>query len=412
MKDRRGGSSTPGDRRRCRLWVRPSREDRRPHVPVRSDRTTRPRSARYRADDIEVDGDGLWKLGSIDHGACLVIGVGAIGVEVEYRTARNAARVRWPNEPARPPNAPPAPRRRPSERLDRHGPDPVAPRRRRCARRRRRPADDPRRDRAPRLRGDAARRRPPGGRGAAGDARGTGPPARRGLRGTARQPDGLGADALAIGRERLRLLVEGDGDVLCVALDGSPDRDAAAGRADSDGTPRLTDAAWQELAEVLHTLADETIAAGRRLAFHPHAGTYVETPAEVDRLVTSTDPARVGICLDVGHYIVGGGDPVLPSSSSASASPTSTSRTSIRPSWRACPRDAGRPGRGGRRTDLHRARRGQPRSPRRPAHPRRARLRRLADGRAGQQLVATVGGRRDRAPGARAGARHGRRWTP
>lgn len=124
-------------------------------------------------------------------------------------------------------------------------------------------------------------------------------------------PTGLGSDALAIGRERLRLLVEGDGDVLCVALDGSPDRDAAAGRADSDGTPRLRDAAWHELTETLHTLADETIAAGRRLAFHPHAGTYVETPAEVDRLVTSTDPTRVGICLDVGHYIVGGGDPVL-----------------------------------------------------------------------------------------------------
>jgi inosose dehydratase len=121
---------------------------------------------------------------------------------------------------------------------------------------------------------------------------------------------GLDPDALAIGRERLRLLVAGDGDVLCVALDGSPDRDARAGRADTDGTPRLSDAAWQELTEVLHALADETIAAGRRLAFHPHAGTYVETPAEVERLVAATDAARVGICLDVGHYLVGGGDPV------------------------------------------------------------------------------------------------------
>jgi inosose dehydratase len=121
---------------------------------------------------------------------------------------------------------------------------------------------------------------------------------------------GLGPDALAIGRERLRLLVEGDGDVLCVALDGSPDRDARAGGADVDETPRLTDAAWQGLADVLHTLADDTTAAGRRLAFHPHAGTYVETPAEVERLVAATDSTRVGICLDVGHYLVGGGDPV------------------------------------------------------------------------------------------------------
>jgi len=123
-------------------------------------------------------------------------------------------------------------------------------------------------------------------------------------------PTRLGPDALAIGRERLRLLVEGTGDVLCVALDGTPDRDARAARADGDGTPHLSDAAWAELADVLDTLADETNGAGRRLAFHPHAGTYVETPAEVERLLAATDPAQVGICLDVGHYLVGGGDPV------------------------------------------------------------------------------------------------------
>ena len=121
---------------------------------------------------------------------------------------------------------------------------------------------------------------------------------------------GLAVDALAIGRERLRLLVDGDGDVLCVAIDGSPERDQRAGRAAGDGTPRFTDEAWDGLADVLHTLADETIAAGHRLAFHPHAGTFIETPAEVDRLVEMTDPATVGICLDVGHYLVGGGDPV------------------------------------------------------------------------------------------------------
>ncbi len=123
-------------------------------------------------------------------------------------------------------------------------------------------------------------------------------------------PSGLGDDAMVVGRERLRLLHAAGGDVLCVALDGSPDRERWAGRAADDRSPRFTDQAWQGLAEVLHELADETIAAGHRLAFHPHAGTYVETPAEVNRLVAITDPARVGVCLDVGHYLVGGGDPV------------------------------------------------------------------------------------------------------
>lgn len=122
--------------------------------------------------------------------------------------------------------------------------------------------------------------------------------------------DGLADDALAIGRERLRLLHDGGGDVLCVALDGSAGREDLAGRANEPGTPRFSDAVWQDLATVLHTLADETIQAGHRLAFHPHAATFVEAPDEVERLIAATDGARVGICLDVGHYLVGGGDPV------------------------------------------------------------------------------------------------------
>jgi hypothetical protein len=36
-------------------------------------------------------------------------------------------------------------------------------------------------------------------------------------------------------------------------------------------------------------------------AFHQHAGTFVETPDEPDRLVELTREELVGICLDVGH---------------------------------------------------------------------------------------------------------------
>jgi inosose dehydratase len=123
-------------------------------------------------------------------------------------------------------------------------------------------------------------------------------------------PDGPRPGTVEDARERLGLLHAAGGDVLCVALDGSPDRDAVAGRADRTGIQALSDDGWARLVALLDTLAAQAIAAGHRLAFHPHAGTYVETPAEVDRLVASTDPATVGICLDVGHYLVGGGDPV------------------------------------------------------------------------------------------------------
>jgi inosose dehydratase len=122
--------------------------------------------------------------------------------------------------------------------------------------------------------------------------------------------DGPTPDALALGRERARLLHEGGGEVLVLALDLSPGREERAGRASEPGTPRLTDAGWDALLATVHGLAAEVVAAGHRAAFHPHSGTFVETPAEVERLAIGLDSALIGMCLDVGHYLVGGGDPV------------------------------------------------------------------------------------------------------
>ena len=122
--------------------------------------------------------------------------------------------------------------------------------------------------------------------------------------------DGPTEGALDEVRERLRLLIAGGGEVFCVALDGSPDRDVAAGHATDDDTSRMTDAGWDRLVALLRTVAAETRAAGARIAFHSHAGTYVETPAEVDRLAAAIDADTLPFCLDVGHYLVGGGDPV------------------------------------------------------------------------------------------------------
>ena len=123
-------------------------------------------------------------------------------------------------------------------------------------------------------------------------------------------PDGPSARALDEVRERLRLLVDGGGAVLCVAFDASPDRDAYAGRADDPATPRLTEAGWAATAEFLQIVAAEVRSAGARIAFHPHAGTYVETPVEVDRLGVLVPADVLPFCLDVAHYTVGGGDPV------------------------------------------------------------------------------------------------------
>ena len=74
------------------------------------------------------------------------------------------------------------------------------------------------------------------------------------------------------------------------------------------GSATLPGASWQRPSTPSPTRRSRLVAAWPSTRT---PGTYLETPAEVDRLVTSTDPTRVGICLDVGHYIVGGGDPVL-----------------------------------------------------------------------------------------------------
>jgi len=49
---------------------------------------------------------------------------------------------------------------------------------------------------------------------------------------------------------------------------------------------------------------------GLRTVFHHHCAGYVETPEEVDSLMTFTDPELVGMVLDMGHYMFGGGNPL------------------------------------------------------------------------------------------------------
>jgi inosose dehydratase len=49
---------------------------------------------------------------------------------------------------------------------------------------------------------------------------------------------------------------------------------------------------------------------GMRTVFHHHCGGYVETPQEVAKLMELTDPELLGLCLDMGHFAFGGGNPL------------------------------------------------------------------------------------------------------
>ncbi|MCC6163073.1 MAG: TIM barrel protein [Acidobacteria bacterium] len=89
----------------------------------------------------------------------------------------------------------------------------------------------------------------------------------------------------------------------------SPERTRKAGRIEAgDG---LSDAQWDAAASGVERIAravrEQT---GLRTVLHHHAATYVETPDEIATLLDRTDPALVGLCLDSGHAVYGGGSPL------------------------------------------------------------------------------------------------------
>jgi inosose dehydratase len=97
--------------------------------------------------------------------------------------------------------------------------------------------------------------------------------------------------------------------LIVLAGDMNTSRMAVAGRVveERDG---LSDRAWHDAVEIITRIARACSQVGLATAFHHHAGTFVETPSEIERLCASTDPSLVGLCLDTGHYVYGGGDPV------------------------------------------------------------------------------------------------------
>jgi inosose dehydratase len=116
---------------------------------------------------------------------------------------------------------------------------------------------------------------------------------------------------IAVRTARLMSAVEGNLPFIILADENGsiPERTKNAGRV----TPEmgLSESEWQIFAEgaekVAAAVRKET---GLRTAFHHHCAGYVETPAEIEKLMSLTDPNLLGLVFDCGHYRFGGGDPV------------------------------------------------------------------------------------------------------
>jgi inosose dehydratase len=90
----------------------------------------------------------------------------------------------------------------------------------------------------------------------------------------------------------------------------SPERDRISGRVPADGSQSLNPEQWRNVAQVVDEAARVASEFGLDLVFHPHVATYVETPQEIERFFDVTSKSGIGLCLDTGHSLFGGADPV------------------------------------------------------------------------------------------------------
>ncbi|MGO1050682.1 TIM barrel protein [Crossiella sp. CA198] len=82
---------------------------------------------------------------------------------------------------------------------------------------------------------------------------------------------------------------------------------AATGLDGYDERPALTDTEWATLIRISGRIRDIAARHGLRTVLHPHVGTHIERKAEVERFLADSD---LELCLDTGHLLIGGTDPV------------------------------------------------------------------------------------------------------
>ena len=92
-----------------------------------------------------------------------------------------------------------------------------------------------------------------------------------------------------------------------IADSGSERRRNNPGRSHRDNSWGLDDDGWTRMKAGLATVVRRCRDRGYEPTFHHETGTYVEAPWEVQRILDISD---VGLCLDTGHFFIGGGDPV------------------------------------------------------------------------------------------------------
>jgi inosose dehydratase len=81
---------------------------------------------------------------------------------------------------------------------------------------------------------------------------------------------------------------------------------ADSGLAGYDSRPVLDEQGWRTLLGNMDRITALAAEHGIRAVLHPHVGTMVENPQEVQRVLAGS---TIALCLDTGHLLIGGTDP-------------------------------------------------------------------------------------------------------
>lgn len=104
---------------------------------------------------------------------------------------------------------------------------------------------------------------------------------------------------LSLVEESARTLAGSGAQVLVLA--------AEVGTGGYERSTTLTDREWSTLTRGIAGVEEIASGLGLIVAFHPHYGTVIENHQQISRLL---DASPVSICLDTGHLMVAGADPL------------------------------------------------------------------------------------------------------
>ncbi len=112
------------------------------------------------------------------------------------------------------------------------------------------------------------------------------------------RPQARDSELASVERQAGLFAAAGAGVLVVAAVTGEEGYEESAG---------LEDDEWDALFATLAMVEEIGAKHGLSVVLHPHYGTEIESPEHVQRFLEGCDTA---LCLDTGHSMIGGGDPV------------------------------------------------------------------------------------------------------